>query len=165
MSEMMGVTFKVGGKIPDALVEQLLELTPESGPTAEDIRAGLGEAAVFDGSENFGDLDELKEFCRANELSYIHHTEAKYEYSSDTEFWTPRMGDPRTVASNQSGALVLDMEEARKLVNKILRLAKDLAFTDPDDADYEKRYLRLEMLKAQAKEMMPRLPKIPELKV
>jgi len=164
MSEMIGVTFTVGGNIPVGLVKELLALTPESGPSEQDILEGLGEPAVFDGAENYGNLDDLKAFCRVNKLSYMHHTDAMNEYSSDTEYWKPGMVVPVVVSSDQGGRFMVSMKESRELCNRILRVARQ--GLDPDFwGGYNQVLARINNLKERINKEMPLKPKIPALKV
>ena len=86
MSEPIGCSLRIGGKITKAQALDLLRLIKEemsdyTGPsTFYELKT---EGAKWDGTANFGQCDDVEGFCETNHISYIRQSDAKYEYDGE----------------------------------------------------------------------------------
>jgi hypothetical protein len=131
MSEYIGMTIEIGGTLPAGLIEAFFqaindELSDINGPTTEqELRKQVGKAIKWYAQSNYGECDDLKKFCREHGLSYIHTSEAKYEYNAQVCYWVPGMPVESSNEANQDGIKTVPVPEVRQLVLALLAYAKD----------------------------------------
>ena len=72
------------------------------------------QGPTFGGHEiNYGNLDDAKAFCAERGLAYVHHWDAGGEYTAGNEYWFPGDAHPRETAADQSGSVMLALNELR----------------------------------------------------
>lgn len=62
---------------------------------------------------NYGNLDAAKTFCLERGLAYVHHWDAGSEYTAGNEYWFPGDPHPRETAADQSGSVMIALNELR----------------------------------------------------
>ena len=130
MSEPIGMSIKIGGTLPESLVKELVEeINDDIYDSNIDTKTDLlkcgtrGESAFkIYGMANYGECDDVKEFCRRNKLSYIHHCEASCEYNSSISFWTPDMKAESQAFSTQNADVMVDARNIRSLMDFVLAI-------------------------------------------
>jgi len=130
MSEPIGMSITVGGRLSAEVAKKLLamvaeDLTEYTGPsTLGQLKALSGKNAVtWTGVSNYGECDGVKALCETRGLSYIHHCDAKYEYNASISWWTPRMKLAQQVESNQEEDCMVNAVDIKPLVDFCLDLA------------------------------------------
>ena len=132
MGDSIGMDIDIGGNLPEHLIKEFLdtlrnELADITGPlTEKSLRAESGKRSIkWMAVPNLGECDDVKEFCRAHDLSYIHHIEAKYEYDAEVHFWTPGMKMEIDLESNQEGDVMANATTIRPICDLLLDYIKD----------------------------------------
>jgi hypothetical protein len=132
MSEPIGMSIEIGGNLPDSLVEEFMskltnEISESTGPdTAKGLRATAGKKTIkWYGISDFGEVDNLKAFCKHHDLSFIHHSEAKYEYDASIDFWIPGMKEIEVLNSTQDGDVMISATAVRPLCDFLLDYAQN----------------------------------------
>jgi hypothetical protein len=127
MSEPIGMSIEVGGNLPDSLVEEFMgkltdEISESTGPyTEKELRVTAGKKPIkWYGMADYGEVDDLKKFCREHDLSFIHHSEAKYEYDASIDFWVPGMKEIEVLNSTQDGDVMVNATAVRPLCDFLL---------------------------------------------
>jgi len=86
MSDDIGCSLRIGGKITEALASDLLRLISDemmnyTGPsTLDELKTELPQ---WEGTANCGQCDDVEAFCETNHISYIRQSDAKYEYDGE----------------------------------------------------------------------------------
>ena len=63
-----------------------------------------------------GQFSDLEDLCRELGLSYIRHSDGRYECPPEITFWTPDSADPVRLLIDQDGALQVDMDAVRRIL-------------------------------------------------
>lgn len=132
MSEPIGMSIEIGGALPANLIEEFLDSIKdvlgdiEYGPLTEDeLLKEVGRPIKWGGVSNYGMCDEIVAFCEKHNLSYVHHSDAKYEYDASVAYWTPGMKNPVSLKSDNDNNCLVDAATIRPLTDLLLAVAKD----------------------------------------
>jgi hypothetical protein len=133
MSDPIGMSITIGGELPASLIQEFLDAIKDIGDligpsTEEDLRAEISQkpnSIQWQGITNFGYCEMVEAFCENHNLSYVKHTEAKYEYDADVRYWVPGMKAQTVVKSDQEGTIQIPVELIRPFTDLLLGLAKD----------------------------------------
>jgi hypothetical protein len=136
MSDPIGMSITIGGELPASLIKEFLDAIKDIGDligpsTEEELRAEISQNSYsiksiqWQGITNFGYCEMVEAFCENHNLSYVHHTEAKYEYDADVRYWVPGMKAQTVVKSDQEGTIQIPAELIRPFTDLLLGLAKD----------------------------------------
>lgn len=131
MSEPIGITIEVGGKLPQRYVEKLLSLAMDEiyeiyeGPTTLALlEKEVGETITWQGMANYGLVEELCMFLYKHNMPYVHHMEAKYEYDSTVLYWFPGMKKAGSLNSTNEGQKLVRIDDLRPYCDLLLDLAE-----------------------------------------
>jgi hypothetical protein len=131
VSEPIGMNIEIGGNLPANLILEFLNVLRDNladltGPcTEKSLRAESGKSSIkWFAVPNYGECDEVKEFCRKHDLSYIHHIEAKYEYDAELHVWTPDMKEELDLNSTQDGEVMVNATAVRPLCDLLMEYIK-----------------------------------------
>jgi hypothetical protein len=131
MSEPIPAEIFIGGQLPIAKAQGLLATILSSGACKDDSADYPGDLEslldcmddeghlhLYNGQANYGSLDDLEEYCRANRLSYDRYSDAKYEYDGIVKFFRPGgSGDCVHAAQvSQNHQLLVSAEELAAVV-------------------------------------------------
>jgi len=130
MSEPIGCSIKIGGDLPEELIEELVNAINDEmsdlNQYPDDIKSVSGkETLTWGGTSNYGMVDGVVSFCMEHNLSYIHHCDAKYEYDAMIAWWAPGMKNERTVKSDNDSDNLVAVTTIRPLCDLLLAMSKD----------------------------------------
>jgi len=122
MSEYIGCSLRIGGKITKAQANELLRLIKDemcdyTGPsTLKEFK----EEAKWDGTANYGQCDDVEGFCETNHISYIRQSDAMYEYDGEIRSF---INDEVTITkSTQDGNSTVRIDEIKPYCDLLLAL-------------------------------------------
>jgi hypothetical protein len=108
MSDRFGVEIQIGGQLPVAKVQDLIDAINSEGmsldwgecpirlKTREDLINCLASKespiVLVDDERAWGDIDDLEQTCQELGLIYKIIVEPRYEYSGELKFWSPATG-------------------------------------------------------------------------
>jgi hypothetical protein len=132
MSEYSGMCIEIGGNLPKSLVIKFLgmienELSDYSGPSTEPkLELALkGKSIAWRGSSNYGSCDKLKEFCRKNNLSYIHDSDSTSDSDGERYFWVPGMEQEDSVTISQQYEQIVARYNIEPILDFLLMCARN----------------------------------------
>lgn len=179
MSEPIGMSIEIGGNLPESLIKEFLEtmadeISESTGPdTEKGLRASAGKKAIkWYGMADYGEVDDLKKFCKHHDLSFIHHSEAKYEYDASIDFWVPGMKEIEVLNSTQDGDVMVNATAVRPLCDFLLAYIENgpkafpLYINTPGlvkiaEAGLKKPAKALELIRKRIQTLLPVEPVIP----
>jgi hypothetical protein len=112
MAEMTWTTMHIGGAIPENRIDELVEIISSYFHDAQDIpededavRAVIAknESLFIQGSVNYGNPEELKDFCQQYGLPYWCHFDAGYEWDAGINIWRPGFEKEEDCAASAQG--------------------------------------------------------------
>jgi len=135
MGEYVGVTMNVGGTVSTDTYRELVEMAKAS---RLDFDAGAaaeaGKPVVFWGNRNYGNADEMEEFCRDNNLPYVLAWDAATgAFSGGAHYWQPGMKEPGECMADDAGVPVVSLPDLRRYLESGVSLAWVVAAFDPAD--------------------------------
>jgi len=131
MSEEMGMYVEIGGELTEKQAVELIEIvtgeiSTDDGPDSLDkLRMVAGTGPVrWSGTSNYGMADDTVAFCERNNLSYIHHSDSKYEYNAESSYWLPGMKQAKSHLETNDGETVVQVSVIKPLVELLLSISK-----------------------------------------
>jgi hypothetical protein len=142
MSDYFPGSIEIGGKVPKALAQELVDAVVNAGAaegddwggegwepeTPEDLLKSAKESGgtlrLCNDQARYGEFDELEEFCRLNGIAYSRHSDAKYEYDAENVEFRPGMEGPETFFSNSSSNVQISQDEIKREVYPLLEKGK-----------------------------------------
>jgi len=135
MGESLGMTFEIGGSIKRGAIKGLLEALNDEcseiiGPTteAEFLTAAKTGAKTntitWHAMSNYGECDDLKGFCEAYNISYIHTCEPSIEYDGYVKYWLPGMKEEICHVADHGGDAVADPAQLRPVCDLLMAVAE-----------------------------------------
>jgi hypothetical protein len=133
MSDRFGVEIQIGGQLPVAKIQDLIDainsedLSLEWGDSKVSFRNENDLIEVFEGSQiilmdderAWGDIDGLEETCRNLKLTFRTFVEPKYEYNGELRYYSPETGLIELSADVDGKPILLqeDLQEILSLLN------------------------------------------------
>lgn len=107
MGEYVWTSISVGGKATRKVWDELFEMCDEWAEQGDDLDRFASGAdtgyATFQGMRNYGNADEVDEFCRDHGLTYLRHWGgAGGVFNSGAEFYSPS-GGVKQIETNDDG--------------------------------------------------------------
>jgi hypothetical protein len=138
MSDCFPGGITIGGKVPAALVEELLGVVASAGvsvgaydgpafacKTAADLRQVLDENGrlllASDRTPN-GQFAEMEDFCVRHGIPFDRHSDARHGFKAENVMYRPGMKRPAEVPSGDGGDVLLRAETVRPLAKEVARL-------------------------------------------
>jgi hypothetical protein len=184
MAEYLGISLTIGGTLPANLIPTFLkvlkvELNDINGPTSEEeLRDNNGDPIKYYATSNYGECENIKDFCEENNLGYIHTCKASDEAEQLCQYWIPGMKNEVVLVSNHNGEPTINAEQIRPLINLLLEFAKDgdkclpLHINDDneDTQDIIEKSLKnpkefIPMMTKKMDEFLPIIPKLPPFSI
>jgi hypothetical protein len=126
MVEMTWTSLKIGGALPENMIDELAELIEERfHDQSEDPKHLIvtalhdGTAVEFTGNVNYGNPEEVVAFCHEHDLTYWHWSDSGPEWSSNIVIWNPAMQDKISdvPADSQSYEPLVEMKTLMQFEN------------------------------------------------
>jgi len=115
MTEMTWTAMTIGGELPESKVKELENIIDGEFSYLAAYTIKSGETVDIAGFVNYGNPDDVKQFCADNNLTYWHHFDAGYEWDAGVTFWKPGMeSEIECGASGQGSEPLLTLHELRK---------------------------------------------------
>jgi hypothetical protein len=97
MVEMTWTTMHIGGSLPASKIDELIALfdvfsdAQEKPDDEAELRDNIAanKSLLIQGQVNYGNPDELIEFCKDNKLAFWLHFDAGYEWDPGIQVWHP----------------------------------------------------------------------------
>jgi len=73
-----------------------------------------------------GMFEEIETWCQSHGLTYVRHSEAKFEFDAELAWWQPGMEHPNTVVSNNAHEVLINIvviQECLEEPNDALKVA------------------------------------------
>jgi hypothetical protein len=146
MSERFAAEISIGGKVPAGTLKKFLEELnsirgrvggydgdPFGAETADELRQALDESGhlhLADAEASFGQFEDLEEFCVKKVIPFDRHSDAHYDFDSETVYFRAGMESPLAVYSNNQSDDLTDVAKVRPIAKELARLAKGGLTTD-----------------------------------
>jgi hypothetical protein len=111
MAEMTWTTMHIGGALPASKIEELIDLldcfsdAQEKPDDESDLRDNIREnkSLLLQGQVNYGNPEELVNFCQDNKLPYWLHFAHGYEWDPGIQIWHPDFPKVLECAASEQG--------------------------------------------------------------
>ena len=179
MSDDIGCSLRIGGKITEALASDLLRLISDemmnyTGPsTLDELKTELPQ---WEGTANCGQCDDVEAFCETNHISYIRQSDAKYEYDGEIRAFIN--GEVTVTLSTQGGTPMVRNDEVKPYCDLLLALLKrgkkalPLFIAVKDESLHDLIASAIEnpknlhsLLKKKLDMLLPTIPELPPLEI
>jgi len=130
MSDRFSVEIQIGGQLPVAKIQDLIDAI-----NSERMSLEWGDAEIsfknendlmenFEGSQiilmdderAWGDIDGLEETCRNLKLTFRTFVEPKYEYNGELRYWSPETGLIE-LSADVDGKPIISQEDLQEILS------------------------------------------------
>lgn len=130
MSDNIASWIKIGGTLKKSHIAKLAKLFCDcdmvmiNGTEAPIAKAIQHTVATLKIDFITDDGEDIKKFCRDNDLTYQYFSEAKYENNAELCFWKPGMKEERCTYAMQSSEELVAANEITPLCNFMFKALK-----------------------------------------
>jgi len=91
---------------------------------------------LTDAEACYGTMEEIEQFCREHRLTFVRHSDGRYEWNAELAWWSPQTGEGSCPSDQNRRVLIAVTDIARSLkkgspARKVARLTKLLAKDTP----------------------------------
>jgi hypothetical protein len=139
MGDYFQANIEIGGEITDEGIENLVDALCRNGPFVEhddDVESGGNDEDSYreeikraiaenrsmkfsDPEASYGQFPETESCCQLFDLTYVRHSDAKYEYDATIDWWKPGMDTSKSIPSNTAGDVLIRISEIERLIRHI----------------------------------------------
>lgn len=195
MSESLSMVFEIGGTIKKSDIKKFLEALDDdcyeyTGPATESeflltVKTGAkGNTIEWNAMSNYGECDDLKDFCKEHNIAYLHTCEPSTEFDGYVKYWLPGMKEEICHTADHGGDAVADVATVRSVVDLLMAVARRgpkalmefvgvesvkslveqcLKKAKPDQNDWIHVALVLDLIEKRLNELLPVVPALPPL--
>jgi hypothetical protein len=148
MADRFPAQIEIGGKISPDCLQDLFALASDENCTFNfdesitPFETFVGHIrqhktlTLTDDEACYGTIEEIEQFCRAHHLTFVRHSDGRYEWNAELVWWSPQTGEGSCPSDQNHRVLIAVVDVTQTLkrgtpARKIAQLTKLLAKSTP----------------------------------